>query len=62
MDSSTILCAFIAAACSVAFILSKSVIGNNGRSEEWWYLWAVAILFSGFAFSGSFRLLGQLLL
>lgn len=62
MDSSTILCVFIAAACSVAFVLSKSVMGNSGRSEEWWYLWAVAILFSGFAFSGSFHLLGRLFL
>ena len=62
MDSSTILCVFIAAACSVGFVLSKSVMGNKGRSEEWWYLWAVVILFSGVAFSETFRFLGRLVL
>ena len=62
IDGSTVLCIFIAAACSVGFILFKAVIGNQGRSEEWWYLWATCILFSGIAFAESFRFLGRLLL
>ena len=38
---------FVAAAVSVGFVAAKSFLGNRGHSDEWWYMWAIGILFGG---------------
>ena len=38
---------FVAVACALGFMLIKRLAGNLGKSDQWWFGWALTVMLLG---------------
>jgi len=57
--SAIVTSSFIAVACAVGFMTVRRLGGNLGKSDQWWFGWAMTILVLGPVLAGGVYLSGM---